>query len=138
VDLNLCGKGGLLMKITFDSKGDFENVRAWLKRVAESKPSVVANQIASEGTRSLAANTPRDTGETAAGWKANVKTSGGVTEIDWINTAHPETSANVAKLIELGHGTGTGGYVQPHPYIKQAMNPVFDNVGDRVAKELIK
>jgi hypothetical protein len=126
------------MKISFDAKGDFENARAWLKRVAQGNPSVVANQIASEGTRSLASHTPRDTGETAAGWTSKVTTNGHVTEIDWINTAHPEASANVAKIIELGHGTGTGGYVPPRPYIKQAMDPIFNDVGDKVAKELIK
>jgi hypothetical protein len=126
------------MKISFDAKGDFENARAWLKRITQSNPSVVANEIASEGTRSLASHTPRDTGETAAGWESKVTTKGNVTEIDWINNAHPEASVNVAKLIELGHGTGTGGYVPPHPYIKQAMDPVFNKAGDAIAKELIK
>jgi hypothetical protein len=126
------------MKISFDSKGDFENARAWLKRIAEHKPSMVADQIASEGTRSLASHTPRDTGETAAGWTAKVTSKGDVTEIDWMNNAHPEASVNVAKLIELGHGTGTGGYVPPKPYIKKAMDPIFNGIGDKVAKELIK
>lgn len=126
------------MKISFNSKGDFDNVRDWLKRVSERNPSVVLNQVASEGTRSLAANTPRETGETAAGWKANIETKDNVTEISWRNTAHPEADVNVAKLIELGHGTGTGGYVPPKPYIKEAMKPVWKDVDDKVIKELIE
>lgn len=135
---NQCGKVGVFMKISFESKGDFDVVRSWLKKVVSTNPSVAINQIASEGTRSLAANTPKDTGETAAGWKAEVSTKGGVTEIGWINTAHPEAGVNVAKLIELGHGTRTGGYVPPNPYIKDAMNPIFKDAGDKIVKELIK
>lgn len=125
------------MKISFESKGDFDVVRSWLKRVTENKPTTALNQIAREGERSLANNTPRDTGETAAGWKAEVVTKGNVTEISWKNTAHPEASVNVAKLIETGHGTGTGGYVAPKPYIKQAMAPVWGKT-DNVVRELIK
>jgi hypothetical protein len=128
----------MYMKISFDSKGDFNGIRSWLKRVTDSKPTMALNQIASEGARSLAANTPRDTGETASGWKAKITTKGHVAEIAWINDAHPEASANVAKLIETGHGTRTGGYVAPKPYIKKAMDPVFKTAGDSVVKELIK
>jgi hypothetical protein len=126
------------MRISFESKGDFDAITGWLKRVSNNNPTNVANSIASEGTRNLAAGTPKDTGETASGWKEKVTTKGDVTEIAWTNTAHPEANANVAKLIELGHGTGTGGYVAPRPYIKKAMDPVFKNAGDKVIKELIK
>ena len=126
------------MRISFDSKGDFDVVRAWLKNVVTRKPSVALNSIASEGERSLASNTPRDTGETAAGWESHVTTKGHVTEIAWTNNAHPEAGVNIAKLIELGHGTGTGGYVAPKPYVKKAMDPVWDSVGDKVIKEMIK
>jgi hypothetical protein len=138
VGLNQCGKGGMLMNISFDSKGDFNVIRSWLKKVSNHNPSVALNQIASEGTRNLKANTPRNTGETAAGWKADIKTNGDITEIAWTNTAHPEAGTSVAKLIELGHGTGTGGYVAPKPYIKQAMAPVWKDVDNKVIKELIE
>lgn len=126
------------MKIAFDSKGDFGIINGWLKDVINRKPSNTINQIATDGTRSLEANTPRDTGETADGWVSEITTKGDVTEIAWKNTAHPEAGVNVAKLIELGHGTGTGGYVPPNPYIEKAMKPIWDRAGDKVAKELIK
>jgi hypothetical protein len=125
------------MKISFESKGDFDVVRSWLKRVTENKPTTALNQIAREGERSLANNTPRDTGETASGWVSEVTTKGNTTEIVWKNNAHPESSVNVAKLIETGHGTRTGGYVAPKPYIKRAMEPVWGNT-DNAVKELIK
>ena len=126
------------MKISFESKGDFNVTRDWLKRVTNRNPSMVLNQIASEGVRNLSNNTPKDTGETAAGWESDVKTNGDTTEISWKNTAHPESKVNVAKLIEVGHGTGTGGYVPPRPYIKDAMKPIWEEVDKKVVKELIK
>lgn len=126
------------MKVSFESKGNFGNALSWLKGVINHNPLPIAKQIANEGTKNLMAGTPRDTGETASGWTSEIKTRGGVTEIAWKNNAHPYSSANVAKLIELGHGTKNGGYVQPRPYIKNAMNPVFANAGDKVVKGLIK
>ena len=121
------------MNISFDVKGNFEDTLKWLRDVTSRKPSVFLDEIAHEGTSSLQANTPKVTGATAAGWKAEVSDEG----IVWINTAHPESDASVAKLIELGHGTRTHGYVPPQPYIKDAMKPVWENV-DKKVKELIK
>lgn len=126
------------MKISFESKGDFEGIRKWLSDVSKRNPSAVLNQIANEGERSLASNTPRETGETASRWKSKITTKGNVAEIAWTNDAHPEAEVNIAKLIDLGHGTGTGGYVPPRPYIKRSMDSVFNTAGDKVAKEMIK
>lgn len=126
------------MKISFESKGDFNAVEDWLKRVSNNNPSNTLSSIATEGTIRLSANTPRATGETASSWTGEIINSGDVTEVAWRNTAHPEAGVNIAKLIELGHGTGTGGYVPPQPYIKEAMKPVWDSIDNRVIKELIK
>lgn len=128
----------MLMKISFESKGDFNNATSWLKKVVNGNPATILNQVAKQGEQSLAANTSKDTGETASGWKSKIKTKGDVTEIEWYNDAHPELEVNLAKLIELGHGTRTGGYVPPKPYIKKSMDPVFKSVGDKVAKELFR
>ena len=126
------------MQVTFQSKGDFANAEAWLKDISTRTPTMALNQIASEGERSLSNNTPKDTGKTASGWKAIVETKGGITEVSWVNTAHSNLHVNIAKLIEQGHGTGTGGYVAPRPYIKQSMEKIWETAGDRIAKELVK
>jgi len=125
------------MGITFESRGDFENTTKWLKSITGKSPLPVANSIAKQGEQRLAARTPRSTGETALGWRSKVTTNRNVTEITWYNVAHPGTTANVAKMIELGHGTGTGGYVPPNPYIKEAMKPIWKTASDKVSKELM-
>ena len=134
---NPCGKRGVIfMKVTFESKGRFENARNWLKSVTSNKSDNTLHNIAKEGERALTNATPRDTGETAYGWTYSITKQGNISEIAWMNTAHPNASVNVAKIIELGHGTGTGGYVAPRPYIVRAMDPVFRTAGDKLAKGL--
>lgn len=125
------------MKISFESKGDFSNMERWLDKAVKTDMQSPLNQLASQGTKSLMSATPKNTGETAAGWQADVVKRGDVSEIVWTNNAHPEAGVNLAKLIELGHGTGTGGYVPPKPYIKNAMSPVWSKV-DSIVKEWIK
>jgi hypothetical protein len=126
------------MKVSFQSKGDWAATRKWLKQAASNAPTQAIKEIANRGEQALKAGTPKATGETATGWYAEVKGRGPVTEIIWKNRAHPESKVSVALLIENGHGTRTGGYVPPRPYVKQAMESVWAIAGDTIAKEMIK
>lgn len=126
------------MRVSFEDKGSFDNSLKWLNGVANAKTSNAANQVASEGVNALKSNTPKDTGETASGWTSDIKMTPKGLEISWKNTAHPELQVNLAKLIELGHGTRNGGYVAPRPYIKQSMDSVFKSAGDKLAGEMFK
>lgn len=125
------------MKVSFTSKGDFGIITRILNRAANKNPSSILRSIASEGTQRLASGTHRDTGETASGWTETITTSRNVSEIVWTNRAHPHTGVSIAKMIELGHGTGTGGYVAPRPYIRQSMKPVWDSIDNKVVKEMM-
>lgn len=124
------------MKVSFHTKGGFDNVLKWFDKASNIKPSMVGN-IASQGVARLSSNTPKDTGETALSWVYDVTANKNTLEIAWKNIAHPESQANVATLIELGHGTRNGGYVQPRPYIKQSMEPVWRKL-DNDVKGLMK
>lgn len=126
------------MRVSIESKGGFDNATAWLNKVANAKPKLTPDQIGTAGVRRLSSNTPKDTGATASGWRYKVKMTATGVEIDWYNNAHSGLSVNMAMLIELGHGTRTGGYVPPRPYIKQSMDPVFKDAGDKIVKEMIK
>lgn len=126
------------MRVSFDSKGGFDNALKWLNNVPKQTPTSIANDIARDGVVQLSANTPKDTGATASGWVSDVKMTAKGLEIVWRNKAHPELSVNLAKLIELGHGTKNGGYVSPRPYIKQSMDSVLQSAGDKLAGELFK
>lgn len=126
------------MKISFETKGDFEEIRKFLDNVSKNDPSMALSRIANDGEKSLSRNTPRDTGATASGWRAEITTKDNNSEIAWRNIAHPNERVNVAKIIDQGHATGTGGYVPPKPYIQKAMESIWKTAGDDIAKELIK
>lgn len=125
------------MKITISSTGDFRNISEILAKAVNKSPVDMLKIVGEQGKRSLADNTPKDTGRTAAGWNYDIITTRESSEVSWYNTGHPGLKVNVARIIETGHGTGNGGYVPPRPYIKQAMNPVWDEAGD-VLKELME
>lgn len=125
------------MKLTVDVQGDWSNTMNWVKKLKnQSRMDSVLRQVGELGESALSAATPvGETGETARGW--NHTTSGGRNvKVEFYNNAHPEESVNIAKIIELGHGTGTGGYVPPRPYIKQAMAPVWSKASQLIDKEL--
>jgi hypothetical protein len=124
------------MRATFNSKGGFTNALKWMEETKHI-PSAMIVQTAQYGKTHLTQATPEDTGETALGWDYKVSETPTGVEIAWVNNAHPESEVNVAMLIELGHGTRTGGYVAPKPYIKQAMTPVWSKV-NRDIEELMK
>ena len=126
------------MRIRIQSRGSFNNSKAWLSDVINRTDSSFLRTVASDGEKSLSNNTPRDTGETASGWTSDIETTRRGNRITWYNVAHPHTSVNIAKIIELGHGTGTGGYVPPNPYIKKSMDSVWDRASSLIEKELLK
>lgn len=126
------------MKVSFQQSGNFSDTLAWLAKVSKPIQPSVIHQIARDGEVALSKNTPKDTGETASSWTSDITTRGNVLEVAWRNHAHPQSRLNVAKLIDLGHGTRNGGYVPPRPYIKQSMESVWKKVDNVVMKELVK
>lgn len=124
------------MKIRSTVKGGFDNITKYLNKMMNAKYTRQAKQVGEAGVQALREGTPKRTGATAAGWTYEVKTGKNYVELYFKNTAHPNESVNVAKIIEYGHGTGTGGYVRPTPYIKQSLNSVWQLAGDLMDKEV--
>lgn len=127
------------MRLSIETSGSFNNITKWLNELPNKDPSSTLNSIGKEGVSALSQATPiGETGETAMGWRHKVSKVQGGREVAFVNNAHPEAQVNVAKIIQLGHGTGTGGYVPPYDYINPALQGVFKSAGDRLAKEMFK
>ncbi len=95
-------------------------------------PSIL-NRYGREGVNALSAETPRETGRAATSWSFEVVQSKGSYAIYW-NNSDLENGFPVAVMIQYGHGTGTGGYVQGRDYINPAIVPIFDRIADEVWK----
>lgn len=128
------------MEIDITSKGSFADTTQWLAKITNNKvPTSALNSIGRDGVKALQAATPiGDTGETAAGWSYAVNRLTNGSEVAFYNNSHPETYANIALLIQYGHGTKNGGYVPGRDYINPALRSVFSNGANRLGEEMLK
>lgn len=119
--------------IGFTSSGSTDNMERWLKRVVNGDIYATLERFGAEGVAALAAATPKDTGETANAWMYEIIEDATSYSIVWGNT-HVDGGRQVAILLQYGHGTGTGGFVQGRDYINPALRPIFDRFADEAWK----
>lgn len=115
------------MPITVEASGSFGNTVRFLQKMARGEIQQILNKYGPIGVAALSAATPTDTGETAHSWTYEITRAKGGYSIVWKNT-HVVNGANIAILLQYGHGTGTGGYIQGRDYINPAMRPIFDQM----------
>lgn len=121
--------------ISFTQKGDFKNTEKFLRKMSSFDFSNTLKNVAQEGVRALAAATPVDSGLAADSWGYLIERSRSSFSITWTNS-DIESGFPVALMIQYGHGTGTGGYVQGRDYINPAMRPIFDQIIERLWTEV--
>lgn len=123
--------------ITFKHKGDFSKFSKYLERAKESVRLGTLDKYGNAGVAALAAATPVDSGETATSWYYEIERTKGSVTIRF-NNSNVNQGVPIAIILQYGHGTGTGGWVQGRDYINPAIRPVFDNLADEAWKEVTK
>ncbi len=123
--------------ITVTSSGSFDNTEGFLKRASSGDIFDTLGRYGEQGRAALAAATPKDTGRSADSWTYEVKKSKGSWQIIWSNTDQ-ENGFPVAIMLQYGHGTGTGGYVQGVDYINPAIKPIFDQIAAAAWREVTR
>lgn len=126
-----------MIKIT--QRGDFRNTEKLLDRASkiDSKHEQILRQYGETGVQLLAANTPQRTGKTASSWDYEIHRDSDRTSIHWTNS-NINKHVNIAVIIQTGHGTRNGGYVEGIDYINPALRPVFDAMADAIWKEVTR
>lgn len=119
--------------ISFTQRGSFNNFERFLRRSQSMDIRSIVEPYAKQGVEALRAATPVDTGLTAESWGYEIETNGDTVTIRWTNS-NIENGFPVAVMLQYGHGTGTGGYVQGRDYINPALRPIFDEIADGVWK----
>ena len=123
--------------IKLEHKGDFSKTTGFLNNALKSVKLDTLNRYGRKGVEALRNFTPQDTGATADSWSYEIiSTSDGV-RLVWTNSNQTD-GIRVAVLIQYGHVTGTGGYVEGRDYINPALAPIFDKLADDCWKELTK
>lgn len=115
------------------TSGSFSRTENFLRRMSKGDIFRALDGYAREGVSALASATPVDSGLTAASWGYEVSRSRGSFTITWTNS-HVVSGVPIAIILQYGHGTGTGGYVQGRDYINPAIRPVFDKISENVWK----
>jgi hypothetical protein len=123
--------------ITITQKGSFKKTERYLSRLKTAQLYAVLAKYGSIGVNALSNATPVESGETAASWTYSIVQRPGYYSIRWHNN-HSHQGVPIAVLLQYGHGTGTGGYVQGRDYINPAVRPIFDQMANELWKEVTK
>ena len=118
---------------TISSKGSFKNTEKFLQSMSKGDIFRSLDKYGQEGVAALSAATPAESGATAAAWSYEVTKGRGQYSISWTN-GHIVGGVPVVILLQYGHGTGTGGYVQGRDFINPALKTIFDKIADDVWK----
>lgn len=123
--------------ITFRHKGDFSKTTRYLERAKQSIRLSTLDKYGREGVAALSSATPIDTGLTASSWYYKIENTKGSITISFLNS-NIQNGVPIAIILQYGHGTGTGGWVQGRDYINPAIRPVFDKLVSEAWEEVTK
>lgn len=130
-------KDDVIKMISFVHKGDFKNTERFFESITKRDFISKLREYGEKGVQALAEATPKDTGKTASSWVYEIVEDKNSISIVWSNTNVVKGYANVAILLQYGHGTRNGGYVVGRDYINPAMRPLFDELADKAWKEVV-
>ena len=125
------------MGIVITHRGSFKNTERMFQHMSRFEISRILNKYGERGVAALSAATPVNTGKTAASWDYVVEKTHSGWSISWKNT-NVNNGVNIALILQLGHGTGTGGYVEGIDYINPALAPIFDQMANEAWQEVTK
>ena len=123
--------------ISFRQKGDFSKLTRFLEKTKESVRLGDLDKYGREGVAALASATPVDSGLTADSWRYEITNKQGSAKITFYNT-NIQNGVPIAIILQYGHGTRNGGWVQGRDYINPAIQPIFDKIVNEAWREVTK
>ena len=123
--------------ITVRQRGDFKNLTSFLERSKEVFNLGILDKYGRQGVAALQASTPKDTGKTAESWYYKINRNNGIVSLSFHNS-NENKGVPIAIILQYGHATGNGGYVEGTDYINPALKPVFEKMANEAWKEVKK
>lgn len=123
--------------IKFRHKGDFSKTTRFLTRAKDGIRIAELERYGREGVVALASATPVESGLTANSWEYKINKTKGSVSIEFYNT-NIQNGIPIAIILQYGHGTGTGGWVEGRDYINPAIQPIFDKIANDAWREVTK
>lgn len=119
--------------ISFRHKGDFSKATSYLEKIKEAAKLGILDKYGRAGVAALSSATPVESGKTASSWGYEIEQTNGSAKIIFTNS-NVNKGVNIAIILQYGHGTGTGGWVQGRDYINPAIQPIFDQIAEEAWK----
>ena len=123
--------------INIRQKGDFKNLSSFLEKTKEKLNLGLLDKYGREGVAALQAATPKDTGKTSESWYYKIERKNGSISLTFHNS-NQNKGVPIAIILQYGHATGNGGYVEGVDYINPALRPIFDKIAEEAWKEVKK
>lgn len=123
--------------IRFKQSGDFSKLTKYLERAREILRLGILDKYGKKGVLALSAATPADTGKTAKSWYYKISNKTGKAVISFYSS-NIQNGVPIAIILQYGHGTRNGGWVQGKDYINPSIQPIFDEIVDEAWKEVTK
>lgn len=114
--------------ISFEVHGDFKKLTTWLQRLKQAFGRGILDKYGRKGVDLLAIATPKRTGRTALSWYYEIEDTDGVATLKFCNSNLGDGWCPIAIILQYGHGTGTGGWVEGIDYINPAIQPLFEDL----------
>ena len=123
--------------ISFGHKGNFSKTEKYLRNMKAKKLFNALNKYGQEGVAVLMSATPIDTGKTAMSWRYEIVQENGSIRLIFCND-NIQNGVPIAIILQYGHGTRNGGWVEGRDYINPAIQPIFDKIAESCWREVIK
>lgn len=123
--------------IRFTHKGDFSKLTRFLERIKEVVKLSDLDKYGRAGVEAFASATPKESGKTASSWNYTIEHTNGSVRINFTNS-NINDGVPIAIILQFGHGTGTGGWVEGRDYINPAIQPIFDQIVNNAWREVTK
>ena len=125
------------MGINITSSGNFKKTEKFLSSMKSQTMFDALEPYARDGVSALAMATPTETGRTADSWDYNIDISESLCRISWTNS-NINNGVNIAVILQYGHGTKNGGYVEGRDYINPAISDTFNKLADQMWRAVQK
>ena len=123
--------------IRLKSKGDWSKTTKFLQRNRKMGQNWNLDKYGQAGVNALQAATPVDTGLTASSWYYEITNNDGVVRITF-NNSNIQNGVPIAIILQYGHATRNGGWVEGRDYINPAIQPIFDKITETAWREVTR
>lgn len=123
--------------LVIHQKGDFKNLTSFLERAKEKVNLGMLDDYGRQGVAALQSATPKDSGKTSESWYYKIERRDGTVTLSFHNS-NENQGIPIAIILQYGHATGNGGYVEGIDYINPAIQPIFNKLAQEAWEEVRK